>query len=156
MSLTKEIVQRIISETIDEQPKVISVSPVSGGCIHNAQMVVTEKGDYFIKMNNAADLDMFKTEYSGLELLARAGEIDVPEPIAFGVRDGQAYLILKFIHSGPRRSSFWDDFGIVLANLHKNHHSDQYGLSYNNYIGRLDQLNNFSEDWISFFIEQRL
>lgn len=156
MSSLKEIVQGIIAETIEEQPKVIGISPVSGGCIHNAQMVITEKGDYFIKMNNASDLDMFKTEFSGLELLANTGEIDVPEPIAFGTQDGQAYLFLKFIHSGPRRNSFWDDFGIALARLHKNHRNDQYGLSYNNYIGRLDQYNKFSEDWISFFIEQRL
>ncbi len=156
MSRTKEIIQRIIDETIEEQLKVIGVSPVSGGCIHNAQRVVTEKGDYFIKMNNASDLAMFKTEYSGLELLASAGEIDVPEPIASGIQDGQAYLILKFIHGGPRRSTFWDDFGVALANLHKNHRNDRYGLSYNNYIGRLDQFNKFSEDWISFFIEQRM
>lgn len=156
MAISKEFVQHIINETIDEQPKVIGISPVSGGCIHNAQKVTTVKGNFFIKMNQASDLNMFKTEYSGLELLASAGEINVPESIACGVRDGQAYLLLNFIDSSARKSSFWNDFGLALANLHKNHCNDRYGLSYNNYIGRLDQFNEFSEDWISFFIEQRL
>jgi len=156
MAITKELVQHIICETIDEQLKVINISPISGGCIHNAQKVVTNKGNYFIKMNQASDLNMFKTEYSGLELLRDTGEIDVPEPIACGVRDGQAYLLLNFINSNSRKSSFWNDFGRALANLHKNQCNDRYGLFYDNYIGRLDQFNEFSEDWISFFIEQRL
>lgn len=156
MANTKELVQHILYETIDDQLEVIDIAPVSGGCIHNAQKIVTDKGNYFIKMNHASDLNMFKTEYSGLELLASTKEIDVPAPIASGVQDGQAYLLLNFIDSGQRERSFWNDFGHALANLHKNHINDQYGLSYSNFIGRLDQFNEFSADWISFFTEQRL
>lgn len=156
MAVTKEIIQGIIDNTIAEQPEVIGVSPVSGGCIHNAQKVITSKGNYFVKVNRASDLNMFETEYSGLELLARAGEINVPEPISSGVIDGQAYLLLNFINSASRKRSFWHDFGAAMASLHKNHQNDQYGLSYSNYIGRLDQFNEFSDDWISFFIGQRL
>ena len=156
MSDIKRLVQQIISEEIEAELNVTGISPVSGGCIHNAQKVITDKGTYFIKMNNASDLDMFKTEYSGLELLAGTGEIDVPAPISWGERNGKAFLLLEFINSGPRKSSFWDDFGTSLANLHKNHQNDLCGLSYNNFIGRLDQFNKFSEDWISFFVEQRL
>ena len=156
MAITKEIVQGIINETIGEQSEVIGISPVSGGCIHNAQKVITNKENYFVKMNHASDSNMFRTEYSGLELLASAGEINVPEAIAYGVKDGQAYLLLNFIDSNARKSSFWNDFGVAMANLHKNHCNDRYGLSYNNYIGRLDQFNDFSENWISFFIDKRL
>jgi fructosamine-3-kinase len=156
MTITKEIVQGIIDENISEQPEVIGISPVSGGCIHNAQKVITRKGNYFIKLNHATDFNMFETEYSGLELLAGAGEISVPEPISCGVKEGHAYLLLNFINSASRKTSFWDDFGIAMANLHKRHQNDRYGLSYSNYIGRLDQHNEFSESWISFFIGQRL
>ena len=156
MAITREFIQGIINETIADQPEVIAISPVSGGCIHNAQKITTTQGDYFAKVNSAADLNMFETEYSGLELLAAAGEIGVPEPISCGVLEGQAYLLLNFINSGSRRSSFWIDFGVELANLHKLHQNNRYGLSYSNYIGRLDQFNEFSDDWISFFIRQRL
>jgi fructosamine-3-kinase len=150
------IVQRIINETIPDQPEVRDIAPVSGGCIHNARKITTSRGNYFVKLNNASDLMMFETEYSGLKLLAEAGEIHVPEPISSGVIDGQAYLLLNFINSSSRKSSFWFDFGIAMARLHKFHQNDRYGLSYSNYIGRLDQYNEFSDDWISFLIEQRL
>ena len=156
MAITKEIIQGIIDETIAGQPEVIGISPVSGGCIHNAQKIITSGGNYFVKLNNASDLNMFETEYSGLKLLAEAGEINVPEPISNGVIDGQAYLLLNFIDSSSRKSRFWHEFGIAMARLHKFHQNDQYGLSYSNYIGRLDQYNEFSDDWVSFFIEQRL
>jgi fructosamine-3-kinase len=156
MGISKEIVQSIINEAIEDQPQVLNVSPVSGGCIHNAQKINTSSGNYFVKVNHAADLNMFETEYSGLELLASSGEINVPEPISSGVIDGQAYLLLNFINSSSRKSSFWYDFGNAMARLHKFHQNDRYGLSYSNYIGRLDQYNEFSEDWISFFIGQRL
>lgn len=156
MAITKEIVQNIINDTITDQPEVTGISPVSGGCIHNAQKITTSQGNYFIKLNQASDLKMFETEYSGLKLLAEAGEVNVPEPISSGVVDGQAFLLLHFINSSSRKSSFWYNFGSALARLHKFHQNDRYGLSYSNYIGRLDQYNVFSDDWISFFIDQRL
>ncbi len=156
MTITKEIVQGIINESIADQPAVAGISPVSGGCIHNAQKITTSQGNYFVKLNNASDLNMFETEYSGLQLLAEAGEINVPEPISSGVIDGQAFLLLNFINSSVRKGGFWNDFGSSMARLHKFHQNDRYGLSYSNYIGRLDQYNEFSDDWISFFIEQRL
>jgi len=151
-----QVFQSIIDQVFDSQAEVLDASPISGGCIHNAQKVETSQGVYFIKMNQSADLNMFRTELSGLELLAAAGEIDVPVPLGAGLAGSQAFLVLDFIRSTMRKSNFWTIFGQSLANLHKNHHNDQYGLSYPNYIGRLDQYNDFRTDWITFFIEQRL
>jgi len=156
MHIHNETVGDILKNSLKEEVKVFDISPISGGCIHHAQKVRTDKGLYFIKINKSVDENMFKTEFSGLQLLEKANEIDVPTPIAFGTYHNQAYLILEFIESQYRKNDFWLDFGHSLANLHRNHHNDRYGLSYNNYIGRLDQINDFHEDWLTFFIERRL
>lgn len=156
MAITKEIIQGIIDETIAGQPEVIGISTVSGGCIHNAQKVITSKGNYFIKVNHDSDLNMFETEYSGLEMLAKANEIDVPKPVACGKYQNQSYLVLGFIDGHHRKNDFWKDFGRSLAYLHKNHQNSQFGLDHNNYIGRLDQYNDFHDEWVKFFIDQRL
>jgi protein-ribulosamine 3-kinase len=156
MSYSRVFFQDILNRTLDDEVNVLSVSPVSGGCIHHAQKITTDRGLYFIKLNQSSGLNMFRTEFSGLELLANANEIDVPVPIGFGIESGQAYLLTEYIDSRHRSSNFWVDFGRFLAILHRNHQNDRYGLSYNNYIGRLDQYNDFHDNWLSFFISQRL
>jgi fructosamine-3-kinase len=156
MQNDKDLFQKILDRSIADPVNIQSVSSISGGCIHNAQKITTDKGSYFIKLNRALDLNMFKTEFSGLKLLAEANEINVPEPIGYGTEGAHAYLLTDFIDSSLRSSNFWVDFGQSLANLHKNHQNDRYGLSYDNYIGRLNQYNDFHDDWLSFFIEQRL
>jgi fructosamine-3-kinase len=156
MGISKDLIQSILDRKLHGRHSVVNLSSVGGGCIHNAQKIKTDKGLFFIKLNNASDLNMFKTEFGGLELLANADEIDVPTPIAHGIEAGQAYLLTSFVDSRHKKNNFWVDFGQSLANLHLDHQNEQYGLSYNNYIGRLDQYNSFHDDWISFFIDQRL
>jgi len=156
MRINRDFFQEILNNALNEEIKVLYFSSISGGCIHNAQKVSTDMGIYFIKLNKSSDVNMFKTEYSGLKLLSNANEIEVPSPITYGTANGQAYLLLEFINSQHRKKDFWIDFGQSMAHLHMNHKNDQYGLSYNNYIGRLDQFNDFRNDWLSFFIHQRL
>lgn len=156
MNLRNDILGKILGHHLNEQLVVREVSPIGGGCIHHAQKITTDRGFFFFKQNNSRDLDMFRTEFQGLQLLAEAGELDVPVPIAYGLEGDMAYLLVRFIESSRRNDNFWTQFGRSLANLHKNHQNDRYGLSFDNYIGRLHQYNDFHEDWISFFIEQRL
>ena len=70
MSYSRDFFKDILDRTLGDEVKILSVSPVSGGCIHHAQKITTDKGLYFIKLNQSLDLNMFRTEYSGLELLA--------------------------------------------------------------------------------------
>jgi fructosamine-3-kinase len=131
MSFNREFFQEILENVLDNEIKVLHFSSISGGCIHHAQKVSTDKGTYFMKLNKSSDVNMFKTEFAGLESLASAKEINVPSPITYGTKNGQAYLLLEFINSRNRMGNFWMDFGQSLARLHMNHQNDQYGLSYN-------------------------
>lgn len=128
---------------------------ISGGCINNAVKVVTKQGLYFVKWNVQSLEGMFEAEAKGLALLRSKEEIFIPEVYGWGKHGENAYLLLEFIQSASPRANFWEDFGASLARLHR-HSQAHFGLSFNNYIGPLEQQNDYSEDGIHFFIEKRL
>jgi protein-ribulosamine 3-kinase len=135
---------------------IFSSSSLSGGCINNVSRLSTSAGNYCIKYNKR-DLfpEMFEGEAHGLSLLRNAGEITVPGVVCTGYADSFSYLLLEFIESGRKGSSFYPVFGRSLARLHR-HTGDHFGLDRDNYMGSLRQSNKNHKDWISFFVEERL
>jgi protein-ribulosamine 3-kinase len=152
----KNFYETIIGRTLSCPVKVTRYSPIGGGCIHQAVKVETSgHGPFFVKSNDAGDADMFEKEYLGLFKLRAAGTLYVPEPLGYGQDDHRSYIITEFIESGRRKPDFWEKFGNGLADLHRQH-ADRYGFEHDNYIGRLPQRNDYSGNWIDFFIGMRL
>jgi len=135
--------------------EILESQSIGGGCIHHATRIRTEEGQYFLKYNHAREADNFAKEWRGLNLLASAKALKVPEALATGKVGSHAFLLTEYIEEGSRSTVFWTDFGRGLAALHRNS-KEQYGLNFDNYIGALPQHNEKRGDWISFFIEQRL
>ncbi|MBP3192748.1 fructosamine kinase family protein [Natronogracilivirga saccharolytica] len=138
---------------------VSGVAAVGGGCINDTYRVTLGDGsDFFVKENRISLLDMFEKEARGLRLLSEAANgIQIPEVhgILKDEESGQAWLVLSFIREASKSSIFDDNFGRALAGMHQNS-SSQYGLDHNNYIGRLPQINDWRDDWVSFFIDCRI
>lgn len=135
-----------------------SARRVSGGSINEAaQINIKEIGTSFLKWNRAADPDMFSKEVKGLELLREAGsDLRIPGVILQGQMDNNTgFLILEFIEEGRSGKYSAQHFGKQLAELHSRH-SSRFGLDENNYIGRLPQSNTWHEQWVEFFIEERM
>lgn len=147
--------ESILSNTLSRSVRVKDYSSIGGGCIHQAMKVETDVGFFFIKSNQVTDADMFEKEFLGLKVLQNASVLSIPDPLGHGTQDQASYLITEYIESGPRKSDFWENFGIGLANLHR-HHAHRFGFEHDNYIGRLPQKNSFYDCWIDFFIEMRL
>ncbi len=145
-----------LSVKFNQVVKILNTRPLSGGSINEAFLLETNAGKFFFKCNYASRYPgMFEKEAMGLQLLHETKEIDVPKVIDHGTTGNHAYIILEYIDSISKRNDFWEAFGVALARLHK-HSSDQFGLDHDNYIGSLYQWNNRNQDWISFFIEERL
>jgi fructosamine-3-kinase len=134
----------------------LEYSHLSGGCIHEALKLNTNQGAYFLKFNKSDDLEMFKTELHGLKLLYDTHMINIPQAIDCGIIDGKSFLLLEYLEASNQMPDFWEKFGSSLANLHSKYQQENYGLEYNNFIGRLPQNNSIHENWIEFFIENRL
>ena len=146
----------ILGNKFNDEVKISGSQALSGGCINNAKKLTTTKGNFFIK-TNIADVfpGMFDAEAKGLKLLAETNTVYIPNIIATGEYENKSYIILEFVAGSPPKKDFWKSFGQNLATLHKN--SNKYfGLDHDNYIGSLVQKNIQTENWITFFITQRL
>jgi fructosamine-3-kinase len=133
-----------------------SAETISGGDINSAALIDSNKGDFFIKWNYTKDFpDMFEKEALGLKLLADSNTIKIPEVITTGIAGRYNFLVLEYLKPDSKDSLFFHLFGKSLGQMHKNFGS-YFGLDHNNYIGSLPQINEPKDNWIEFFIINRL
>jgi fructosamine-3-kinase len=133
-------------------------NPVSGGSINEAAKITdTEGRDFFLKWNTSAPDDMFPKEQKGLDLLKSAQSgLHCPKVINTGKAGKHTHFILMtYIPQGKEKADSSRIFGEQLAALHKVT-GKEYGLDYDNYIGRLPQSNKKHSDWTDFFVTERL
>jgi len=150
-SVEKELSSLFNTETIIKDSEI-----VGGGCIHNSSRLITNNGIFFIKWNTTpSSFHNFTVEAKGLQLLSSTNTISTPKVICVAKVKNYSYLILEFINSIGKKEDFWENFGHSLAKLHKNT-NNKFGLDFDNYIGSLTQVNNFNDDWVEFFIIERL
>lgn len=147
--------EKALYKGLKKDIKVEAYSLHSGGCINQAARLNTSAGSYFIKWNSAKWNKMFSLEYAGLQLLKETDTVAIPEVYGKDSIADYSFLILEHIESKTADPIFWEHFGNIMADLHRNK-EDYFGLNYDNFIGILNQKNTFSNSWVQFFIENRL
>jgi len=149
-------VKTLLTKYSGKETHILGSASIGGGCINNAMKVETNSGIFFLKWNDTRRYPkMFEAEAKGLTLLKEANAIGIPQVTGTDKADSYSFIVLEFIDRGKRIKSFWEDFGIALAQLHKNT-SELFGLQCDNYIGSLPQSNTQRKSWIDFFTEERL
>ncbi|MFC2083902.1 fructosamine kinase family protein [Bacteroidota bacterium] len=140
-----------IEEILGE--KISSYNSVGGGCIADAQKIVSESGKtFFYKSYSGSDRTVLLNEANGLVELAKPNTIRVPKVIYYD----NSFILIEFIASGSRRRDFSEIFGRQFASLHK-YTNPKFGFFENNYIGATPQINlPITENWIDFFWNNRL
>ena len=131
---------------------------LSGGCIHDARMLDTDAGRFFVKLNSEPYDPIFSAEAAGLEALSRSGtSLVIPRVIAHEdpTPEASGWLVLEYIEPGPRRPDFDDALGRGLAELHTCTR-EAFGFSEDTYCGTTRQPNPWTADWIGFYREHRL
>ena len=144
----------IATELADHLDSRISHAvPVSGGCVSRAARVRGDNGhEFFVKWAPAdAGAAAFAEEEFALERLAATRTVRVPRVRARGGR----WLLLEWLNSGTATIAGWQEFGRLLARLHRTSRNE-YGWPHSNYIGALPQANEQHDDWAEFFRTQRL
>ncbi len=132
------------------------VSPISGGSINQAARLDSTFGTFFLKANDTFLFPkMFEKEAHGLQILKDTGLMTIPDVVLIGEEEGLAFLVLRHIDSKLKSKSFWEDFGISLAKMHRNS-SPRFGFLEDNYIGSLIQSNKEYNCWTDFFSVERL
>jgi fructosamine-3-kinase len=140
----------ILKEETGTTAHLMAAVPVGGGSINQCFHLQTTKGSYFLKTKENAPPAFFEKEARGLLLLSRAGA-QVPHVMA----SSDTFLLLEWIPKGSWTPSRMKELGRQLALVHQKQHK-MFGLEEDNYIGLLPQPNHPSDNWLTFYREQRL
>lgn len=155
-----------ISNVTGETFEIKNRRTVSGGCINQGYAVSGDTATYFVKLNQAAYIEMFDAEALGLNQMLDSKTIRVPKPICVGTAGDSAYIVMEWLEfGGSGNSHAWEEMGRQLAAMHKatpvqpssgKESQGWFGWDRNNTIGSTPQINTWTSDWAGFFAEHRL
>ncbi len=128
---------------------------VGGGCINSAEVLEGGGRRYFVKLNDAARLEMFEAESEGLSEIAHSKSVRVPQPVCTGTHAGRAYLVLEYLAIGQGNGKSDELLGRQLAAMHRTTR-EGFGWHRDNTIGLTEQVNSAEQDWARFYRNSRL
>ncbi len=129
---------------------------VGGGSINQTGRLTANDKNFFCKINIASKFPhLFQKEERALRHLLKQKVIKIPEVLHCIETGTEQVLILEWINEGSTSHQFWANFGHQLAALHSISNS-QFGWEEDNYMGSVEQPNQWIADWSTFFTTQRL
>ena len=154
MQSWQDIIQQI-EQASGQELSLIKAQAMSGGDINRVYHLHCEQQDYFVKLNSASLLAMFEVEALGLEALAQTKTLRIPQAVTYGVTGADAFLVMEFVALKSMSRATQKQLGGQLARLHQKQQA-YFGWHHDNYIGSNEQKNTRSDNWVSFWQEQRL
>ena len=151
----KQIAQAITQAT-EKEFAIATTNSVSGGCINQGYKVSDNNTEYFVKLNQASQVEMFAAEALGLKQMYATNTITVPKPICWGTADNSSYIVLQWLDLGSANNESWRSMGRQLAAMHREGTSNSFGFETNNTIGSTPQINTWKSNWADFFAQQRI
>lgn len=149
-------ISRQIAKVTKKEFSIHNRRSISGGCINQGYAISNSDRTYFVKLNQASQLDMFEAEALGLQQMLETATIRVPKPICWGIAAESAYLVLEWLELERGDTKSWEEMGSRLATMHQWAGSKTFGWDRNNTIGSTPQINISTADWAEFFTQHRL
>ena len=153
----KENLSQLLESIYGNPIQIKSFEAIGGGCINETQALKLSNGErVFLKSNPSAPKNFFTAEADGLRLLGKSKNgPNVPSPLGVSTESNPQFLLLEYIDSSAPQDGFASRFGQALAEMHRET-QEQYGLDYDNFIGKTVQKNNLELDGLVFFREHRI
>lgn len=155
-----------ISQATGETFEISNRRSIGGGCINQGYAVSGTTGTYFVKLNQASQVEMFEAEALGLKQMLETKTIRVPKPVCWGTAEDSVYIAMEWLEFGGSGSTqAWEEMGRRLAAMHQANPPQPasskdgkqvFGWNYNNTIGSTPQINTWTSNWATFFAEHRL
>ncbi|NEP59460.1 MAG: fructosamine kinase family protein [Symploca sp. SIO2G7] len=150
-----------ISKVTGETFEIKNRRSVGGGCINQGYCLIGETTNYFVKLNQASQIQMFEAEALGLKQMYETQTIRIPQPICVGTTADCSYIVLEWLElGGSQNNQSWIEMGRQLAAMHRATPSQEsqgkFGWNENNTIGSTPQINTWTTDWGEFFAEHRI
>ena len=153
----KENLSQLLESIYGNLIQIKSFEAIGGGRINETQALKLSNGEQvFLKSNSSAPKNFFTTEADGLRLLGKSKNgPNVPRPLGISTESNPQFLLLEYIESSSPKVGFASRFGQALAEMHRET-QEQYGLDYDNFIGKTVQKNDLESDGLVFFREHRI
>ncbi|MDO4625968.1 MAG: fructosamine kinase family protein [Pasteurellaceae bacterium] len=152
-------VSQLLADQFGAYYNIKTREAVHRGEIHEAWYLDDGIQPVFIKVNDKNIRSQFRAEADQLTLLAKTHTIPVPQAYGVGLSQSHSFLALQglpFSAISTTDSNLWQQFGYQLAQLHLTNQTDQFGFSFDTWLGPIYQPNRWQQDWASFFAEQRI
>ena len=147
-------IENAIVRATGERFPIERITSARGGCIHSSWVVESRAARYFVKENEGRFAPSFAAEADGLIALREAG-MRVPQPVAQGLGEGKAFLVLEFLALREGRAAGYRELGRLLACLHRRR-GREFGWHCDNFIGATPQRNTMTTSWPEFWANERL
>lgn len=144
-----------IREAFGSDIATIKATPIGGGDTSESYIIETDKVELFIKLNNRSFYEMYCLEAEGLAILKNEGRQNTPEVFHIGETEDHAFVLMNVIEAERPTDIDWENAGRSIAQLHQCK-GQTYGLEKDNFIGKHPQKNIQDNDWVYFFIDNRL
>ncbi|MEM6613803.1 MAG: fructosamine kinase family protein [Cyanobacteria bacterium P01_C01_bin.72] len=145
-----------ISQGTGQEFAIANTQSVSGGCINQGYKISSGNTVYFVKINDANQVEMFAAEALGLKQMYATETITVPQPVCWGTAGNHSYIVLQWLDLARGSEQSWTTMGHQLAAMHRRGTNTNFGWSRNNTIGSTPQINTWMENWADFFAQQRI
>ncbi len=137
-----------VEEVLNE--RIVDSVKQGGGCIADAQIITSSSSNkYFLK--HGFSNRMFQCEANGLNEMRKSNTLKVPSVI-YADND---FLLLENIEQGINNNAAMYNFGCDFARMHK-YIGSAYGFYEDNFIGATLQVNSVSQNWVDFYLNNRL
>nr|BAH72258.1 ACYPI009343 [Acyrthosiphon pisum] len=138
---------------------------INEGCINNSSVYQTEENKLlFVKDNSKPGSDkMFNGELEGLKAICSTNTISAPYPIATGcTNSGHHFIVMDYWKMSSLNKKCSSELGSQLADMHMFNLQEtqprinKFGFHVETCCGFLPQNNTWTDDWITFYTENRL
>lgn len=129
------------------------ITPVEGGMMNRAACVQFERQTLFVKWSASVPSGLYAAEVEGLDALRATKTFMIPDVAALG----ETFLALQWLESAPPKSDDWaQNFAENLVALHQSPTHSMFGWPRDNFLGEFPQINRQTDDWPTFYAENRL
>lgn len=138
--------------------RLLNTLILGGGCINNSLKIQTSEGDFFLKWNASAPVDLFLKEAEGLEELGSFDNrfLQIPKVIwSREVDKLPGLLLMEYLQPAIITNGYNERLGRGIARLHRKRAS-AYGFHHSNYCGTTFQDNTWTDSWPEFYARRRM
>lgn len=155
------IIQLCIEKLTDlngSSVRLLSSNSVGGGCINHAMKINTSVGEYFLKWNASAPVDLFQNEAEGLEEMHTFDNpyLLIPKVIwCKEIDESPGLILMEYLTPAITASGYDQRLGRGIARLHRKT-AKSYGFHHSNYCGTTLQDNTWTDNWPEFYAQRRI